>query len=76
MRRGYPAEAALARGWEMGASAAQHDGCRSELKDAVALLERALEILDSNGVSADVGARLQDLIDQIGSADVPRRQLD
>lgn len=49
----------------MSASTAQSKGRGLDLKDAVAHLEQALEILDSNKVSADVGARLQEVIDQL-----------
>jgi hypothetical protein len=49
----------------MDASTAQNDGRDLDLKDALAHLEQALEILDSNKVSADVGARLQAVIDQL-----------
>lgn len=48
----------------MGASAAQREGC-PDLKDAVTLLEQALNILDSNSVSPDVGARLHAVIEQV-----------
>jgi hypothetical protein len=49
----------------MGASTAQSNAGGLDLKDAHALLERALEILDSKKVSPDVGARLQAVIDQV-----------
>jgi hypothetical protein len=39
------------------------------LKDAVTLLEQALVILDRNMVSADAGARLQDVIDRLKAID-------
>ena len=49
----------------MRASTAQDNGRGLELKDALAHLEQALEILDSNKVSPDVGARLQEVIEQL-----------
>ena len=53
----------------MGASIAQREGCRADLKDAIALLEQALGILDSNEVSPDVGARLHAVIEQVKVVD-------
>jgi hypothetical protein len=53
----------------MGALTAQDDGYGLDLKDALAHLERALEILDSNKVSPDVGARLQEVIEQLKAPD-------
>jgi hypothetical protein len=50
---------------QMSASTAQNEGRDPDVKDAVEHLERALEILDSSRVSADVGARLQEVIDQL-----------
>jgi hypothetical protein len=52
----------------MSASSAHREACGSDLKDAVGLLERALRILDANNVSPDVGARLQDVIEQVKAA--------
>jgi len=49
----------------MGASTAQSNADGRDLKDAHALLEQALEILDTKKVSPDVGARLQAVIDQV-----------
>ena len=66
---GYPAWVALARGWEMGASMAQSSGRGLNLEDALAHLEQALEILDAKKVSPDVGARLQEVIDQLRASD-------
>ena len=49
----------------MGASTAQIDGRGLNLEDALAHLEQALEILDAKKVSPDVGARLQEVIEQL-----------
>jgi hypothetical protein len=53
----------------MGASIAQREGCRPDAKEAVSLLEQALQILDSNEVSPDIGARLHGIIEQLRIAD-------
>jgi hypothetical protein len=53
----------------MGASTAQRTGRDLQLKDGVELLELALVILDSKNVSPDIGARLQDVIDQLKNLD-------
>jgi hypothetical protein len=51
----------------MGASAAQFEGRDPSLKEAVVLLEQALAIVDAARVSPDVGARLQEVIEQLKS---------
>lgn len=51
----------------MSACIAQYEGCDPSLKQAVALLEQALAIVDSAKVSPDVGARLQEVIEQLKS---------
>ena len=53
----------------MGASMAQSSGRGLNLEDALAHLEQALEILDAKKVSPDVGARLQEVIDQLKAPD-------
>ena len=53
----------------MGASTAQSNGRGLNLDDALAHLEQALEILDAKKVSPDVGARLQEVIDQLKTPD-------
>ena len=53
----------------MSASTAQNEGRGLDLKDACALLEQALEILDSKKLSSDVSARLQDVIDRLEALD-------
>ena len=50
---------------KMSASTAQDDGRGLDLKEALAHLEQALEILDSTKVSPAVGARLQEVIEQL-----------
>lgn len=53
----------------MSASTAQRT-CRDlKLKDGVELLELALVILDNKKVSPEIGARLQDVVDQLKSID-------
>jgi len=49
----------------MGASTARNDGRGPDVKDALEHLEQALEILDSQRVSPNIGARLQEVIDQL-----------
>jgi len=53
----------------MGASTAQIDGRDLNVADALAHLEQALEILDTKKVSPAVGARLQEVIDQLKAPD-------
>jgi len=53
----------------MGASTAQIDGRDLNVEDALAHLEQALEILDTKKVSPAVGARLQEVIDQLKAPD-------
>jgi hypothetical protein len=53
----------------MSASTAQGDGRDPDLKDALAHLEQALEILDSHKVSPAVGARLMEVIEQLKATD-------
>jgi hypothetical protein len=53
----------------MSASTAHDKGHGVSLKDALALLEQALEILDSKSVSPEVGARLQEVIEQLRALD-------
>lgn len=48
----------------MSASTARDNGRDQNLKDALAHLEQALEILDSHKVSPAVGARLMEVIEQ------------
>jgi len=49
----------------MRASTAPDNGRDLDLKEVLAHLEQALEILDSNKVSPAVGARLQEVIEQL-----------
>jgi hypothetical protein len=53
----------------MDASKVRSAGYRLEIEGALALLEQAQEILDSKKVSPDVGARLQDVIEQVKALD-------
>ena len=53
----------------MDASTAPDEGRGADLKDALAHLELALEILDSNKVSPAVGARLQEVVDLLKTPD-------
>jgi hypothetical protein len=49
----------------MSASTAPDDDRGVDLREALAHLEQALEIIDSKKVSPAVGARLQEVIDQL-----------
>lgn len=53
----------------MSASFARNEGRGLDLKDALALLEQALEILDANEASLDVGARLFEVIEKLKAPD-------
>ena len=53
----------------MSASTAQSEDRGPDLKDALAHLEQALEILDSKKASPDVGARLLEVIDKLKALD-------
>ena len=53
----------------MHASTAPDDGRGVDLKEALAHLEQALEIIDSNKVSLAVGARLQEVVDLLKTPD-------
>jgi len=57
----------------MSASTAQYQGGDQSLKEAVALLEQALAIVDAAKISPDVGARLQDVIEQLKSVSADGR---
>ena len=59
----------LLGGVKMSALNAHSEGRDDDPKDALVLLEQALEILDSQKVSPEVGARLQDVINQLRAID-------
>ena len=59
----------LLLGGYVDASTVPDDDRGADLKDALAYLELALEILDSNKVSPAIGARLQEVVDLLNTPD-------
>ena len=49
----------------LGAHADEQSSRAHHVRDALALLQQALDLVDKSGISADIGARLQEIIDNL-----------